>query len=1201
MLSLKVIDHSSFLYSTARSAGQIFYTAASFIFLSVCLIFFFINAVYAQQSAQLSAQQSVQDLPQTEALEKVTLQLKWFHQFQFAGYYAAKHKGFYKDAGLDVEIIERQGDFSTMNPATSDTIDFAITDSSIVVNYAKGEPLVILSAFFQHDPLVFISKKSSAITSPYEMAGKRIMFDNNGSNSASLRALLQMSNVSEDSYTHVAHSFNNDDLINDKVDVMSAYLSNQIFYFKQRDIELNIINPQHYGIDFYADLLITSEQELIQYPGRADSFRKASVKGWQYALQHPEEIIQIIKYRYRSRLSLDNLRFEAREIQKLMLPGQVPVGQVDVRRLHRVADVFSSLGISRELSDKDLNKLVYGVDTRLSLTAEEQDWLDQHPVIRVGIDRNFAPFEWLDENQKYLGMSADYIYMLEEILGVKFDIIKNKSWQQTLDMAKNNELDMLANANETLEREHYLYFTEPYIESPIIIINDGKNGFVGNLENLEGKTVAIETGYFMQDILARQYPQIYLIPTSNEVEALRLLDKGKAVAYIGDGISLNYIIQSTDLLNLRFSGHTEFHSKHRMAVTKENLLLRTILQKALDSISSVQRQLILNKWQGLHIEPGIKTNRIILYSIIVASLFLLFAYWLFRLNNEIRSRKKTEQALRQSEARFRQVFESIDSIAVQGYDSNHRMFYWNPASEKLYGYSTQQALGKKLEDLIIPDEMRETVENGINDWMKGGSKIPSSELTLKRSDGTPIHIFSNHVLLYNLKNEPELYCIDIDLTLRKQQEERIHHQAHYDSLTNLPNRFLVLDRLTQLLIEAKRKAGYVAVLFLDLDDFKKINDTLGHETGDKLLIQAAERLRNVLRSNDTVGRIGGDEFILLLSGLSNSIEIKPIVENLLNQFRRAFKIENRELILTASIGIAVYPDDGLNASTLLRNADSAMYNSKEQGRNSYSYFTDSMNHDVSRRMALEEQIQGALERQEFEVFYQSKIAIDSGKIIGAEALLRWHNPALGSISPAEFIPVAEQTGLIIPIGLFVLNEALKQTAVWQKTFDPDFLIAVNLSPRQFRDPKLVDSIEHALNLSSVSAESLELEITEGVLMSGHSYVDDVLTAINNLGITISMDNFGTGYSSLSYLRKYPFDILKIDRSFIRDIGIDERDRELISAVVAMAHGLNIKVIAEGVETEEQMAYLVKINCDISQGYFYNKPVSAADFVKQFKK
>ena len=408
----------------------------------------------------------------------------------------------------------------------------------------------------------------------------------------------------------------------------------------------------------------------------------------------------------------------------------------------------------------------------------------------------------------------------------------------------------------------------------------------------------------------------------------------------------------------------------------------------------------------------------------------------------------------------------------------------------------------------------------------------------------------------------------------------------------------MLDRLTQLLTEAKRNADYVAVLFLDLDDFKKVNDTLGHETGDKLLIQAAERLCNVLRSNDTVGRLGGDEFIILLSGLPDGTEVKPIVENILNQFRRAFKIENRELILTASIGIAVYPNDGLNASTLLRNADSAMYNSKELGRNNYSYFTDSMNRDVSRRLALEEQIHGALERQEFEIFYQSKVAVDSGKIIGAEALLRWHNPVLGNVSPAEFIPVAEQTGLIIPIGLFVLNGALKQTALWQKTYDPDFLIAVNLSPRQFRDPNLVDSIARALNHSSVSAATLELEITEGVLMSGHSYIDDALTAINNLGITISMDDFGTGYSSLSYLRKYPFDILKIDRSFIHDIDNDEHVRELVSAVVAMAHALNLKVTAEGVETEEQLAYLGEISCDISQGYFYNKPVSAIDFVKQ---
>jgi len=432
----------------------------------------------------------------------------------------------------------------------------------------------------------------------------------------------------------------------------------------------------------------------------------------------------------------------------------------------------------------------------------------------------------------------------------------------------------------------------------------------------------------------------------------------------------------------------------------------------------------------------------------------------------------------------------------------------------------------------------------------------------------------------------------IDITIRKHQEEHILHQAHYDALTNLPNRFLSLDRLSHLLNEAKRKAELVAVLFLDLDDFKKVNDTLGHETGDRLLIDAGHRLLSVVRSGDTVGRLGGGEFIILLAGITSPSEVLPVVENLLAQFRDAFKIDDRELILTASIGISVFPGDGKTASELLRNADSAMYNSKDFGRNTYSYYTDEMNKKVSRRLALEEQMLGALARCEFYTLYQPQIDIQTNQIIGAEALLRWKNPLLGEVFPDEFIAISEQTGLIISLGEFVLTKALTLTSQWQKTHNIDFQIAINLSPRQFRDPNLVSFIENAIDKSGVPAEHIELEITEGVLMSGHAYIDDALSDLNKLGIELSMDDFGTGYSSLSYLRNYPFSTLKIDRSFINDITSSPADKALVNATIAMAHSLSLKVVAEGVETEAQLAHLKTQGCEYAQGYYFSRPVSA---------
>ena len=543
---------------------------------------------------------------------------------------------------------------------------------------------------------------------------------------------------------------------------------------------------------------------------------------------------------------------------------------------------------------------------------------------------------------------------------------------------------------------------------------------------------------------------------------------------------------------------------------------------------------------------------------------------------------------------------TLDSIgdAVIVTDEKGNITRMNPVAEHLTGWMLEEAQGKSVKNIfpIIDATTRDPIENPIEKVITSGEVIHlSNHTTLTSRDGTEYQISDSAAPIRNRDNNiMGMVLVFNDVTERKQAEKKILHQAHFDALTDLPNRFLSLDRLLQLINEARCNNELVTVLYLDLDDFKKINDSLGHDVGDKLLIEAAARLSSGLRCGDTVGRLGGDEFIVLLRGLTDLTDASPVIENLLEKFREAFRIDNRELMLTASIGVAVYPNDGNTPSELLRKADSAMYHSKEEGRNTYSYFTEAMNKDVSRRLALEEQMHGALERGEFRLHYQPKVDITTCNLIGVEALLRWNNPALGEVTPCEFIPIAEQTGLIIPIGQFVLNKALEMTATWQQKYEQPFSIAVNLSPRQFRDPNLVTFIKKAIAQSGVSGKSLELEIIEGVLMSGHAYIDEALEAINSLGISIAMDDFGTGYSSLSYLRRYPFDVLKIDRSFVNDIIEDKADRELVNAAIAMAHSLGLKVVAEGVETEEQRALLAKQGCEIAQGYLFSKPVSAEE-------
>lgn len=516
--------------------------------------------------------------------------------------------------------------------------------------------------------------------------------------------------------------------------------------------------------------------------------------------------------------------------------------------------------------------------------------------------------------------------------------------------------------------------------------------------------------------------------------------------------------------------------------------------------------------------------------------------------------------------------------------------YVNQAFEDITGYCLADVQGKTprvLKSGLTPEshfkEMWATLKAGKPWFGELQNRRKSGEMYWERAHIAPV--------LDETGEAVHFLAVKEDITNQKKQEERILYQAHYDALTELPNRFLALDRLTQLIKDAGREGSQLAVLFLDLDDFKKINDTMGHDVGDKLLLQAASRLRSAVPDFDTVARLGGDEFIVLLNRINNAADAQPVAQALLEKFQAPFCHDGREFVLTASLGISIYPGDGDSAAKLLRNADTAMYHSKEHGRNTFHYYKESMNRDVSRRLALEGQLRTALDRGELYLCYQPLVDISDRRLIGVEALLRWNNSELGMVTPDEFIPVAEQTGLIVPMGQYVLAEAIKRLGEWSVIKKRPLKMAVNLSPRQLKDTQLIPSIRRLLKECDVTANNLELEITEGVLMEGKSFVDAALGDIGKMGIGIAMDDFGTGYSSLSYLRNYPFHTLKIDRSFVNDIITDPADRELINAIIAMAHGLGLKVVAEGVENQEQLDYLTGHGCDIAQGYYLGKPMS----------
>ena len=418
----------------------------------------------------------------------------------------------------------------------------------------------------------------------------------------------------------------------------------------------------------------------------------------------------------------------------------------------------------------------------------------------------------------------------------------------------------------------------------------------------------------------------------------------------------------------------------------------------------------------------------------------------------------------------------------------------------------------------------------------------------------------------------------------------ISHLAYTDPLTGLPNRPLFMDHLILALAQAARSTQKVAIFFLDLDRFKEINDSLGHSTGDALLKAVADRIRRCVREGDTIARFGGDEFTLLIPRIDNVEDAAKIAQKVHETLKIPFVIADRELFVTTSIGISVYPVDGVDPETLVRNADSAMYRAKDSGRDNYQLYAPSMNARALERLALENMLRRALENDELVLHYQPLVSATTRQVVGFEALVRWQHPEQGLLSPAHFISTAEMSGLIVPIGKWVMRTACIQAKMWRKRADHDLYVAVNLSARQFQQPDLVDQVAAILEETGLKPESLELEITESNAMQNAEKTIYTLRELKALGVRIAMDDFGTGYSSLSYLKRFPIDTLKLDRSFVLDVTTDRGDAAIVSAVIAMAHSLDLHVVAEGVETEAQLDFLCKQKCDRIQGYFFSKPL-----------
>lgn len=603
------------------------------------------------------------------------------------------------------------------------------------------------------------------------------------------------------------------------------------------------------------------------------------------------------------------------------------------------------------------------------------------------------------------------------------------------------------------------------------------------------------------------------------------------------------------------------------------------------------------------------------------------------IGEDVTDRRRAEETTRQLMLQQQAILEnaSVGILFTQEGGIRHcnarmeQMFGWGPgeligqsarvffASDEDYGLFGQEAGPVLLSGNQLDVEWANVRKDGSRLWCRilaravvpgdatQGTIWTTEDVSARRE--AQLALMQAHEELENRVAERTAELAEANLRLqeevaeREQAEERVMHLANHDALTGLPNRRLLIDRLGQALALAHRENHQVAVLFMDLDRFKTINDSLGHMTGDALLQNVARRLSETLREGDTVSRLGGDEFVVVLPSLDQPKAAEKVALKLVDALAPPIDLGGQELRVSASIGISLFPEDGRDTETLLRNADSAMYHAKDMGRNNYQFFMEQMNVAAAERLRLENDLHRALERQEFELHFQPRVSVANGLACGIEALIRWRHPERGLVLPEHFIPVAEDTGLIVPIGEWVINEACRQGTAWCAAGLPQIPVAVNLSPRQFRQSNLVDTVARAIERHGWPCKLLELEITEGVLMQQTSETLKTLEALNRLGVGLAIDDFGTGYSSLSYLKRFPVDFLKIDQSFVRDIAVDPDDATIVTAIIGLAHNLGLTVVAEGVENASQLDFIRDAGCDEAQGYHIGRPMPAGQLAE----
>jgi diguanylate cyclase (GGDEF)-like protein/PAS domain S-box-containing protein len=1188
------------------------------------------------------------------ATEEITLQLKWRHQFQFAGYYAAQQQGYYKDEGLNVHIIEGSKDRSPLKQVLSGQADYSIGDAEILVSRISGKPVVALAAIMQHSPGILLSLQESNIREPQDLIGKRIMMSADGQGVFQFKAMLLKHHLDISQMTIVPHSWRLQDLIEGKVDVMSAYAMDEPGQLQQMGYTPAIISNQNSGVDFYGDVLFTSERELTTHPERVEAFLRATKKGWLYAFNHTEEMAASIAGMpgvARRGVTTETLLREARLMEPYVLTGLVPWGHMNEERWQNIAQTLADLGLVRP--DFNLQGFLRQDDMRIK--RPYMVWLSRGVAILLMILG--VTFLWnlqirrqVVHRTQALQSEIDRRTQAEYLLKVAGSVAKIGGWMidvKTNTLQWSDEVaalhEMPPGYTPTVEEGVRMFVPEYQLLMQSALKKCIEEGISYDLE-LE-KITATGRRFWVramgqpvrdaQGNIFKLQGSLQDITVQKQLEAIRQ-GQARIQAMMLADVSLHEILNTVaQLIELQLPGAScaillldqeGSHLRHA-AVSS----LPQPYMQAMDAMTLPASQIAVLT-QGRQIAEDISSYPVDDEHHVLAASYGLQACWSapilsrsWRALGVLVLYRKHRHTPAAAEIDFVDSYAQILGLAIEREQSDEQLnllrsgisrlndivmiteaplqapmqqkiVFLNEAFTKITGFSLEHLSGSSPFDLFnvaTPGRELERIKHAVQHMLP----ITAEVIAVNR-EGAGVSLEMDALPLHDRGGRYTHWVLVLrDITERKQADAQIRQLAYYDTMTGLPNRLLLQEKLASHLRKAVRKKTSGALLFIDIDNFKTLNDTHGHDIGDALLVEVAKRIKQSVRRLDTVSRLGGDEFVVVLDGLNRDQaqaekQARIVCEKIVAAFEKPFNLNHYQHYTSPSIGVALFDYDAPSlAEELLRRADMAMYKAKEAGRNGYQFFDTLMETELLQRVALEADLHIAIAEQQFQLHFQPQYN-QQHDIVGAEALIRWQHPERGLIMPGQFITMAESSGQIVQIGHWVLQQACQILLQWSVQPQLQSLVlSVNVSPKQYLQPDFVQEVKRMVTQTGIQPGRLKLELTESMLVDNVEDIIAKMTALREVGVCFSLDDFGTGYSSLSYLKRLPFDQLKIDQSFVRDMLNGHDHKSIVNAIISLGQSLQLEVLAEGVETDAQLRVLTELGCQAFQGYYFTRPLA----------